>query len=158
MSERWTRAERGLAAIGVILSLLFVGLEVRQNTQAVRGAAMQAISDQGISQILEGAADPDWVRILTLLGGGGKFADLSPDDQMRFGMRASVSVRIMDNRYRQVKLGILDESGLSVGTGVRNTTWYRSQYFRDFWQAQNIASEYDPEFVDFMETTVMGIR
>ncbi len=34
-----------LAAVGVIGSLVFVGIEIRQNTAAVRGATLQAISD-----------------------------------------------------------------------------------------------------------------
>ena len=32
--------------VSVIASLIFVGMEIRQNTTAVRGATNQAISDQ----------------------------------------------------------------------------------------------------------------
>ena len=37
--------------ISVIASLVFVGMEIRQNTTAVRGATNQAISDQALSLI-----------------------------------------------------------------------------------------------------------
>ena len=36
---------RALAALGGILSVVFVGLEVRQNTRAVRGATYQAVAE-----------------------------------------------------------------------------------------------------------------
>ena len=91
----------GIAAVGVILSLLFVGLEVRENTKAVRGATIQAISDQSILGLLEGAADPDWVRILTRIYDGVQFGDLSSEDQMRYNLRASATVRMMENRWRR---------------------------------------------------------
>jgi hypothetical protein len=158
MSERSTRFQQGLAAVGVILSLVFVGVEIRENTQAVQGATVQAISDQGVLHLLEGAADPDWIRILTLLNDGTGFRDLSPEDQMRYNLRASVTARMMENRWRQRKLGVLGESSLSVSSGARNTDWYRSEHFRTFWQDANMASLYEPDFVDFMESEVMGIR
>jgi len=158
MSERSTKVQQGIAAVGVILSLVFVGVEIRENTLAVRGATAQAISDQSVLHLLEGAADPDWIRILTRLGGGAGLKDLSPEDQMRYNLRASVTVRLMENRWRQTTLGILGESGLGIAAGVRNTEWYRSEHFRTFWRDTNMASLWEPDFVDFMESEVMGIR
>jgi hypothetical protein len=158
MSERSTKVQQGIAALGVVLSLVFVGLEVRENTKAVRGATIQAISDQSILGLLEGAADPDWIRILTRLGDGVEFGDLSPEDQMRYNLRASAMVRMMENRWRQTELGILGESGLGIGTGMRNTAWYQSEHFRAYWRKENMALLWEPAFVDFMEVEVMGIR
>ena len=158
MSERSTKVQQGIAALGVVLSLVFVGLEVRENTKAVRGSTIQAISDQGILGLLEGAADPEWVRVLARLGEGAKFGELNPEDQMRYNLRASATVRMMENRWRQTELGILGSSGLSVGSGMHNTAWYQSEHFRAFWLKENMASIYEPAFVDFMETEVIGIR
>lgn len=158
MSERSTKVQQGIAAVGVILSLAFVGFEIRGNTKAVQGATVQAISDQSVLHLLEGAADPDWIRILTRLGDGAELGDLSPEDQMRYNLRASVTVRLMENRWRQTKLGTVGESGLSIATGARNAEWYRSEHFRTFWRDENMASLWEPDFVDFMESQVMGIR
>lgn len=158
MSERSTSIQRGLAAVGVVLSLLFVGLEIRANTRAVRGSTVQAISDQSVLSLLEGAADPDWIRILTRLRDGATFRDLGPEDRMRYDLRASVTVRLMENRWRQAELGILGESGLGIATGARNAAWFQSEHFRTFWREENIGSLWEPTFVDFMETEVMGIR
>ena len=43
--RRRLRTGETIAALGVIGSLIFVGLEVRQNTSATEGATLQAISD-----------------------------------------------------------------------------------------------------------------
>ena len=40
-----------LGAIGVVASLIFVGLEVRQNTAAVRGATYQSVADASLQQL-----------------------------------------------------------------------------------------------------------
>jgi len=152
------KIQQGVAAVGVVLSLLFVGLEIRENTKAVRGATIQAISDQSILGLLEGAADPDWIRILTRLGSGDAFGDLSPEDRMRYNLRASAIARVMENRWRQRELGILDDSGLGIGAGMRNTGWYHSEHFRAYWRQENMAAVFEPAFVDFMESEVMGLR
>jgi hypothetical protein len=56
------------------------------------------------------------------------------------------------------ELGILGDSGLGIGTGMRNTGWYQSEHFRAHWRAENMAAVFEPAFVDFMESEVMGIR
>ena len=38
-----------IAAVAVVVSLVYVGIEVRSNTSAVRGAAMQAIATTDLS-------------------------------------------------------------------------------------------------------------
>lgn len=147
-----------MAVVGVILSLIFVGYEIRQNTKMIQGATLQAIADQSISGLHSGASDPDWVRLLSFIQQGGTFEEFSPEDKMRFNIRASATVRMMENRWRQTQLGILDNSGLEVGTGIRNGGWYRSDYFKAYWTYFDMGSNMDPAFVEFMETEVMQIN
>ena len=53
-----------LAAVGVVLSLIFVGYELRQNTQVARAAAVQAIADQSLEVILAWTSDAESLRLL----------------------------------------------------------------------------------------------
>lgn len=144
--------------IGVILSLLFVGYEIRQNTKMIQGSTIQAISDQSIAGIHAGASNADWVRVLSFVTEGGNFEELHPEDKMRYNMWASATARMMENRWRQTQLGVLDESGLEVGTGIRNTGWYQSDHFKAYWEYYDMHNTMNPEFVEFMETKVMRIR
>jgi len=77
---------------------------------------------------------------------------------MRYRYVVTPTIRIMENRYRQVQFGIIDPSELEVGGGKANISWYRSAYFIEFWQAGEMKIRWTPDFIDFMETEVMAIR
>ena len=148
-----------LGAVGVVASLVFVGLEVRQNTLISRGAAVQSITEQVNDWQIEMASNDDWIRIsVFLINDGGTYAELSAEDRMRYRYVVTPTIRIMENRYRQVQLGIIDPSELEVGGGKANTYWYRSAHFIEFWQAGEMKIRWTPDFIDFMETEVMAIR
>ena len=61
MSGKTTRET--LATLGVIASMVFVGLEIRQNTQAVRANAIQESTNVARQQVLTLAADPELTRL-----------------------------------------------------------------------------------------------
>ena len=48
MSQDRMKWQQAGATLGVIISLVFVGYEIRQNTNVARAAAVQAISEQVI--------------------------------------------------------------------------------------------------------------
>lgn len=147
-----------LANIGVIAGILFLAFEIRQNTVISRGAAVQSIAEQVNDWQIEMASNENWIRIQTFLNGGGTYSELSAEDQVRYLYVVTPTIRIMENRYRQVRLGIIDASELEVGGGKANTHWYRSAHFADFWRASDADVRWSPDFVEFMETQVMAIR
>ena len=147
-----------LANIGVIAGILFLGFEIRQNTLISRGVAVQSIAEQVNDWQIEMASNENWIRIMVFLDGGGTHAELSAEDRMRYRYIVTPTVRIMENRYSQVQLGIIDPSELEVGGGKANTSWYRSAHFSEFWRAGDMDIRWSPDFVDFTETEVMAIR
>ena len=146
-----------LANIGVIAGILFLGFEIRQNTLISRGVAVQSISEQVNDWQIEMASNDDWMRITVFLSDGGSYAELSAEDRMRYRYVVMPTVRIMENRYRQVLLGIIAPSELEVGGGKANNIWYRSAHFIEFWRADDMKNRWSPDFVEFMETHVMAI-
>jgi hypothetical protein len=150
--------EKMLAALGVIFSLLFVGYEIGQNTKVARATAVQGTTDQIIQWQTERVQDPDWIRIITFLYEDGRFADLSPEDQTRYSWTVSATVRIMENRYRQLLLGIIDKEDLGVGGGMSNPAWFRSHHFIDWWRSSDRTRSWSADFLAFFETEVLGIR
>ncbi len=40
----WKETAEVLGVLGVIASMIFIGIEIRQNTNAVHGATLQAVS------------------------------------------------------------------------------------------------------------------
>jgi hypothetical protein len=53
-----SRVGRFLSALGVIASLVFVGLQVRQNTQALRTQIRQGLADRDAQVIYSIAENP----------------------------------------------------------------------------------------------------
>lgn len=146
------------AALGVILSLIFVGYEIRQNTQVARAAAVQATIDQILQWQAASAADPEWIRIIYTLRSGATFSDLSPIDQQKYNWIVSSTVRITENRFRQMEMGVIDESDLGAGGGVSNPNWFRSPHFLEWWESADRTESWAPDFLEFFETEVLGIR
>lgn len=52
-----------LSAAAVVLSLAFVGYEIRQNTAMMRGATMQSISDTYVDYVTAIGADPELAEL-----------------------------------------------------------------------------------------------
>lgn len=150
--------ERAAAALGVILSLLFVGYEIRQNTQVARGTAVQATAEQIIQWQTEVATDPEWIRVITFLREGGSFHDLSPEDRQRYQWVVTSTVRIMENRFRQMELGVISREDLGIGGGTSNSAWFRSPYFLEWWQNADQTRSWAPDFLEFFETEVLELR
>ena len=146
-----------LANIGIIAGILFLGFEIRQNTLISRSVAVQSITEQVNDWQIEMASNDNWMRITVFLSDGGSYAELPAEDRMRYRYAVMPTVRVMENRYRQVQLGIIDPAELDVGGGKANNSWYRSSHFIEFWRADDMNNRWSPDFVEFMETQVMAI-
>ena len=114
----WKETAEIIGALGVIASMIFVGLEIRQNTNTVRGATMQAVSQQSFDLAVAGLDNSD----LRAAFGAASLDALSPDQESLMDWLHSAELRADENWYRQVELDILDAS---VFTQLSNHVAYR---------------------------------
>ena len=98
-----------LTAAGVVLSLLFVGLELRQNTLAVRATALNDLASGSRDYFLAVSADRDLVAATVSF-----MADEELDrvDTARVEMTLMAILRNLENVFLQVRTGVVDESAL----------------------------------------------
>ena len=151
--------QQSIAAAGVILSLLFVGYEIRQNTRIARAAAVQTTQGQIVQWQSETSLDDDWVRIHTFVQReGGTFAELSPRDQTKYAWVVGSTVRLMETRYRQVQLGVLSEDDLLIGGGAANPGWYQAPHYIDWWKSEDRTRSWAPDFIEYFESEILEIR
>ena len=131
--------------LSVVGSLAFVGVEIRQNTSAVRGATNQAISDQVGELMLTIATDDNLARLVKRLYDGETQDQFDPVDDMRLYMTIMTGLRRVENIFLQLEDGILDERAFDrIGL-----SFYRSNYGREIWQANR--QFFDREFVPFFD-------
>jgi hypothetical protein len=96
-----------VAAVAVLVGLIFVGLELRQNTDAVQAATLQSQTDASTEFLQLIAADADLARIVfQARGGGGQLSEL--DSFRNFMLVRARWIRI-HNAYLQWQRGTLSE-------------------------------------------------
>jgi hypothetical protein len=98
-----------LANFGVLGGLVFLGIEVSQNTRALQAAAIQESINVARQQILMFATNPDLNRITMM-----DFEDLGEEDRQRaFWVDRSFWLG-MQGMYRQWELGVLPDEEWGV--------------------------------------------
>ena len=131
--------------VSVIASLIFVGMEIRQNTTAVRGATNQAISDQATELYLAIATDRNLASLTVKLYDGVSRKDFDPIDDMQLFLTVMTGLRRVENIFLQLEDNILDERAFDrIGL-----SFYRSNYGREIWE--NNKQFFDRKFVTFFE-------
>jgi len=131
--------------ISVIASLVFVGMEISQNTTAVRGSTNQAISDQASELYLTIATDRNLAGLVKKLYDDVPKEDFDSIDEMQLFLTVMTGLRRVENIYLQLEDNILDDRAFDrIGL-----SFYRSKYGRQIWEENK--QFFDRNFVPFFE-------
>lgn len=149
MTQR--RLTESISTIAVLLGLIFVGWEIRQNTNAVKGATIQALAEMSQESSMLGIENPDLREAYRIVREFGPDSlDLEQLDIL--GWYTSASLRVMENRYHQVQLGNLD----ALSTAGGGEPFWRTIWFRGWW-ARNGEQVYGgTPFFDYVETELLS--
>lgn len=130
----------GIAAVGVVLSLLFVALQIRQNTVAIRAQTRQQLADASANFLLSMATTDLgelWGRFI-------EGDDFTAAEWSRLTPALVAAVRGLENVYLQYQDGVIDRSALE-SYGWRGSQMYESDAFAAWWQVNS--SRFNPDFV-----------
>lgn len=148
--ETTSRVARMVAALGVIASLVFVGLELRQNTAALLAQTRQGVPDRNADAIYAVAENPELARAWTLMwqrgSDHGEALTMADSAQARWAMWGML--RFVEHAFLQVEEGILPQSALN-GYGFRGNTNFMTPEFAAFWRG--IRERFDERFVAAFE-------
>ena len=132
--------------LGVIASLAFVGMEIRQNTVAVRSATIQAVSDQAMQLTLSMATDDHLPQLVhEMRRNGVTQADLDNQDRLRLRLVVVAGLRRQENLYLQVQNGTLPAAALQNVS----FSFYRNAFVRELWASDR--EYFDPEFARYWD-------
>jgi len=95
-----------IAAIGVIISLVYLATQIRQNTRAVRSSASHAITNERVDFLKSVTDNPDVARIL--LSGFVDREALDPVERFRFDYMLNRFTVTMENYHYQNRQGAMD--------------------------------------------------
>lgn len=139
-----------IAALGVILSLIFVGMELRQNTVAVRAATYQALSDASAEAVSDLAHDPDLLAVVQrVYFEDVRWTDLADRENARLSFYYLSLLRRLENTYQQHASGVVDDR-VFESYGWRDSLWDRP-HFWDFWYDWGGQHSVVPDFREFFQ-------
>ncbi len=105
-----------VGGIAVLIGLIFVGLELRQNTEAVQASTLQSLTDQSQTYLLMMASDGElndiWRR------GVADVSQLDEGERSRFTFVYRAQWIRLQNAYLQWQRGTLDDSDWAFYEGV----------------------------------------
>ena len=98
-----------IAAIAVVISLIFVGLQIRENTTASQAATYQASVAYNVEILLNLAASPDTARVFNAFVNDDPDG-LNADELAQAVFLMSATIRNLENLYIQYEAGMLSET------------------------------------------------
>ena len=136
-----------VAALGVIVSLAFVGLQIRQSTAVARGQVRQELASLN-QDFLSLMTDEDLSRIWIRAWESEEELELEREEELRASMLMNMTLRRFENVFFQFSEGLIDESALG-SYGLQRTSVFGSTRFRRLWM--NVRPGFDAEFVAYFE-------
>jgi len=109
---RWSRVTDIVGTGAVVVSLLYVGLQVRQNTAAIQTSTSQEVYQQNQEQGLLVMESAEFAEIL--LEASRDLATLSPIDSIRYHHYLNVSLNTYEAVYTNALQGTM-ESDMAAG-------------------------------------------
>jgi hypothetical protein len=136
-----------IGAVGVVISLVYLGIQIRKNTEAERTSTYQAIvSDFGAMNNTM-ASTPELSHLF--VQAMENYHQLSSDEKARISQLFFQCFRYFENMFYQHRQGYLDEE---VWTGWRRLmlTYYARPGFQTWWEHRRVV--YSEPFANFLES------
>ena len=138
-----------LAALGVIASMIFVGMEIRQNTTAIQTNTSQGVFTQYMDGARPVMENPELAELIVR-------ADTAPGslslaDSLRYNLYLGFEINIYESVYINVAQGTM-ESGVASGWLRGMSRWVCRPGGEGFWRVY--AEEYAPIFQTAMDSVI----
>lgn len=139
-----------VAGAGVILGLVFVGYETKQNTEALRSQTMQTTAEMSRQHTALGVESQEFRVAWDIAITRDDPEALTQDQRQILSWWFSGAMRVTEHRYRQFELGTLSEA-FSLGGGAG---FYQSRYFQEWWSTRSHA--YAPDFATWVREELLS--
>ena len=129
-SDTWKDYFESVGIVAIVVSLVFVGYEVRQSTAVARSNAYNNFSSQFFELVSNAALDERMSRLISQVNRGAHPEDFTPEEQASIRMYQGAAVRVWEGLFRSVQAGILNEDALD---GAANGMLINNEYFKSTW-------------------------
>ncbi len=137
-----------LGALGVIATLGYLAIQIRQNTISTRTSSYQAVVAAIAEFSRELGLDGDAARIFS--SGARDYNSLSPEERPRFDFLTASLFRNYENIFYQHKEGAIDEA-LWAGWSSRIRATFATPGLKAWWRSWSFG--YSADFAAYLEST-----
>jgi len=159
-----------VAAVAVLISLIYLAVQIRQNTKSLRASTFQGAIRDVVEHLDQLAGDAELTRIW--FAGIRDFESLPAEDRQRFSVYANSLLRRIENVVYQTSQGTLHPgSWRGLRASLKDTfshpgvvAWWRrarhlfNPQLQDFVEAELLGNKQEPEMHDAQDgqTTEAG--
>ena len=137
-----------LGIVTIIGSLIFVGIEIRQNSLSIRGATYQSITQQVTKLYMDVAADERLSELVSQMLPNDNDTlrnQLNAADRLSLDFIVLTGLRRIENIYLQQSDGILSDKAFErIGL-----EFYQTKYSKETWERYKAG--FDSSFIEFFE-------
>jgi hypothetical protein len=138
-----------LTALGVIASMVFVGMEIRQNTTAIQTDTSQGVFTQYMDATRPVLENPELAELLVRADTAP--ASLSLADSLRYDLYLDFEIYLYESVYTNVAQGTM-EPGVASGWLRGMSRWVCQPRGEEFWRFYS--EEYAPIFQTAMDSVI----
>lgn len=138
-----------VGAVGVIASMLYLAIQVRQNTRTTRSATLQALSGRLTERLLLVATETDLAQLIAL---DWEAEELDAVQRTRITYWISAILVDLSDMYNQYRLGVIPYSSLQSRVKVMRQRLFQTEIGQQVWT--NLRPVYAPDFVQWFEREV----
>ncbi len=145
MMAKRTALKELIGILGVTFSLVFVGLEIRQNTAVARAEAYRDVAIFTTDLVTTMAGDREWLALYSRIRSGALRDDFSTEERMLVAFRLEALFRQAELVWRQVDNDVLPPTALDLLLAET----LRLPYAREAWVASR--PDMPGDFAEFMD-------
>lgn len=142
-----------LGGIAVVASLVYLGLQIRQNTRTVRGSTLHQNTDLWTSLFLR-LAEPGTAQ--AYVAGMSASPDIRPLHYTQFFFICRAMFVAFENQYYQMRQGVLDPETYAAYERSISTQFLAFRGFRVWWQQSR--SVFSPSFVEHVDVMIANVE
>ena len=145
--QDWGAIGESVSGVAVIVSLVYLAMQIRRNTNATKAGAYQQYRMHQHS-VLTQTTDPKVMRVYLL--GRTSLEGLSDDDRSVFYMAATLMLNNYEILFHMIRLGVIDHD---MTSDAPLTDLFRHRGVQDWWRSRG-RSLYPTVFVKHVEAVL----
>ena len=138
-----------ISALAIVASLIFVGVQIRQNNALVKANTYREIRAGMMSLNYLNFSNPEYAALSYKISNGGELSPVEIARRRNFGF---YMINLADTAYEQYKRGLIDGNELRETLGPFFGILYSNPWMQDqIRQYSRFPGNYDPEFIAYIK-------